>query len=246
MLGLLAVGGCAGGVLLGHAEVKLLDPEYKFGIIRETDGEQTGVARLVNVGDTPTYIRDVRPSCGCTGAAYNDNLLQPGDTTTVSFTYNPAGRPGKFTKTVKVYVGDGEERHVIRLTGNVVGSAATLSRNYPVECGPLRLAERTVDLRDVRQSAGRHAFVRIINQSMDTVRPEWEYSNPALSLDVAPEVIPPGEVATFGIFLNSRFEKQAGRVEYRIPFHAAGDSTYVDIVVRANILPADTIVGQAF
>ncbi|MDE6558789.1 MAG: DUF1573 domain-containing protein, partial [Muribaculaceae bacterium] len=155
------------GAAFSHAEVKLLDPDYDFGIIRETDGEQTGIARLVNVGPEATYIRDVRPSCGCTGAAYNDNLLQPGDTTTVSFTYNPSGRPGKFNKTVKVYVGDGEERHVIRLSGRVVGSAKTLSRNYPIECGPLRLSERIVDLQNVKQATGRHAFIRIVNQSMD-------------------------------------------------------------------------------
>lgn len=235
----------AGGIAITRAEVKLLDPDYNFGVIRETDGEQTGIARLVNMGPEATYIRDVRPSCGCTGAAYNDNLLQPGDTTTVSFTYNPAGRPGKFSKTVKIYVGDGEERHVIRLSGHVVGSPQTLSRNYPVECGPLRLSERIVDMRDVKQSYGRHSFIRIVNQSMDTVHPEWDYSNPALSLDLAPAEIAPGEIGTFGIFLNSRFEKQTGKVEYTIPFHAAGDSATVDIIVRADIIPSDSIAHDS-
>lgn len=237
----LLIGGCAGGVLMSRAEVKLLDPEYNFGVILETAGEQTGEARLVNTGTEPTFIRDVRPSCGCTGAEYDDQLLQPGDTTTVSFTYNPAGRPGKFAKTVKVYVGDGDERLIIRLSGRVVGSPKTLSRNYPVECGPLRLSERIVDLRDVKQYSGRHGFIRIVNQSLDTITPIIDATDPALSMDVAPRVIPPGEIASLGIFLNSRFEKHTGPVEYVVPFHAEGDSTSVDIIVRANILPSDSI-----
>lgn len=228
------------GTICARGEMRLIDPEYDFGIMRELDGEQTGYAHLVNDGPDTTYIRSVRPSCGCTGAFFYSDPVAPGDTTVVSFTYNPAGRPGNFTKTVKVYVGDSDERHIIRLHGRVVGSPQTLSRNYPIECGRLRLSERLVELRDVKPSTGRHAFIRMVNQSMDTVTPQWQSDSKDLSLDVTPTRLAPGEMATFGIFLNSGADA-GGSVEYVIPFKADADSAYTDIVIRANILPRDSV-----
>lgn len=236
VISILALGAC-----WARSAVKLIDPEYDFGIIREVDGEATGHARLVNLGPDTTYIRSVRPSCGCTGVSFFEDPLAPGDTTVISFSYDPAGRLGNFTKTVKVYVGDDDERHIVRLKGRVVGSAKSLARNYPVECGRLRLSDKTVEIRDVKPGAGRHAFIRMVNQSMDTVAPVWEGHDKALSLDVTPTRLAPGEIATFGIFFNTRFEPRRGPVEYVIPFKAEGDSAFTDITIRANILSPDSI-----
>lgn len=226
---------CLGGVA-ANAELKLITPEYDFGIIREADGTKMGSAALVNIGDSATFIRDVRPSCGCTGAYYYEGEIAPGDTTYVTFEYNPAGRPGNFNKTVKVYEGGSGERHIIKLTGRVVGTPQTLSRNYPIECGKLRLSERIVNLAKVNEGAGRHVFIRLVNQSMDSVVPVWTNHDKALSIDITPKTLAPGEIASLGIYFNSRFEERTGEVEYTIPIRAEGDSTSVDIIVKSDIV----------
>lgn len=220
-------------------EVKLLDETYDFGVIYELDGTKTGTARVVNLGPDETYIRELRPSCGCTGADYDKEILAPGDTARISFSYNPVGRPGKFNKTVKVYFGDGDERATIHLEGRVLGSPQTLSANYPVEAGRLRLSEREVELRDLQRGLGRHVFIRMVNQSPDTITPVFENHYKALSIDVTPKVMPPGEIAMLGIYLNSRFEEREDELtDYVIPVRAEGDAESVDIVIRAQITPA--------
>lgn len=241
-----AIAGCAVALCWGAAKnadrLRLLNPEYDFGIIREADGERTGTARLVNESADTTYIRDVRPSCGCTGASYNDAPLAPGDTTLVAFTYDPAGRPGHFSKSVKIYVGNSDERHTVRLFGTVLGTPQTLSRNYPVECGPLRLSEDLLEVPDVKEGTARHTFVRMVNQSADSISPSWSNPSEALSISVVPEKLGPGDIGTLGIYFNTRLEPRSGTVEYDIPFRALPDSSAsTQIRLRAIILPKDSL-----
>ncbi len=236
-----------------HAEVRLIDPVYNFGTISELDGPQHGVARLVNYGPDTTEVTDVRPSCGCTSADFVPGPLAPGDTALIGFTYDPLNRPGDISKSVKVYVEPGQQRFVVRLAGRVVGSKATLSRDYPLECGPLRLSDSVIELKDVRPNTGRHSFVRLVNQSMDSITPVWIFDNPALSIASTPQKLAPGEIGSMGIYLNSRFEPRTGPVEYRIPittlplYQTEADPKFgevrdtVFITLRANILPGDTV-----
>lgn len=222
------------GVSLVRGKVRMLQPSYDFGVIREVDGPQTGHVEFVNDGPETTFVRSVRPSCGCTGADYFEASLAPGDTTSVSFTFNPAHRPGPFTKTVKVYFGENDERHIIRFSGVVVGSPETLSRNYPIDAGALRLAEKTIELRDVKPNTGRHAFIRMVNQSMDTIRPEWSYKGDELSIDLLPREIGPGEIASMGIFLNVPADYDKSVMECTVPLWVAGGDT-VPVTVKAII-----------
>lgn len=218
-------------------KLRLIDSNFDFGTFHESDGIKTAYARLVNDGDSATFINDVRPSCGCTGALYESDLIQPGDTTVVSFDYNPAGRPGNFNKTVKIYEGPENIRHIISFKGRVVGTPESLSRNYPVDCGKIRLSEQIIEFADISSGSSRHAFVRIVNQSMDTVQPVWENFDKALSIDLTPKELLPGEIATLGIYFNTRFEDRSGPVEYKIPIRAKGDSTAVEIILRTEITP---------
>lgn len=227
-----------------RGEVRLIDPDYDFGLVRELSGPQTGRAHIVNYGPDTVVISDVRPSCGCTTADYTDGPILPGDTAVVTFSYDPFMRPGDISKNVKVYIAPSGERFVIRLFGRVLGTSQTLSRNYPEECGPLRLSERLIELRDVKPQTGRHAFVRIVNQSMDTITPKWLIDDPALSLNVAPVRLAPGEIGSLGIFLNSKFTDKTGDVEYIIPITTLEDSTQFNLTLRANILPSDSVKSE--
>lgn len=230
------------GSALAGGKTHLVDQTYDFGVVREADGSVTGSAYVVNDGPDTTYVRDVRPSCGCTGAQYSRELLAPGDTTEVRFTYNPVGRPGTINKTVKIYMGNEDERHVVRLTGRVVGSPESLMRNYPVDCGPLRLSDSIVDLGRIQENSGRHAFVRLINGTVDTIRPVFFCDNPALSIDVTPTSLVPGDVGTLGIYLNTKFTDTIGRVDYRVPVWTEEDTTSRAVVsIRALIEPEDTV-----
>lgn len=226
--------------ICAHAGLKWLSTDYDFGTMHEVAGPKTGCVRFVNLGPESTIINQVRPSCGCTGADYTKGVIEPGDTATVTFTYNPKGRPGRFEKTVKVYTGEDNARTTITIRGTVIGAPQTLAASYPVEAGPLRLSERVLTTGDVRYGSARHLFLQGYNQSADTIHPAWNHPSGALSMGVSDRAVPPGEGVTFSLYFNSRDTDGPGL--YVIPIELIPDSSSttsepVRIELRANVTP---------
>lgn len=239
-LAMAAASACLPG--MAQAEIEWLETEYDFGAFREADGPRTGWARFVNKGSEATFISRVRPSCGCTGASYTHDMIEPGDTATISFTYNPQGRPGRFNKSVRVYVGSDNELMSIRIFGTVIGAESSLKSHFPVEAGPLRLENSLVAAGEVKRGVARHFFLNAYNQSGDTILPSWNDTGNALSVDVKPRAIPPGEIATFSFYLQTGKEEKNGLVEHRVTIKSDNDnpeseSTPVDV---SAIIVADT------
>ena len=88
---------------------------HDFGTVPITGRETsfTHTFQLTNNSDKAMYIDGVRPSCGCAGATFSPNIVQPGDVLSIEATltlsksgYRDANveilTPGEFTK--KVYV----------------------------------------------------------------------------------------------------------------------------------------------
>lgn len=228
------------GVFAMNAEVEWLEKSYNFGTFKEADGPVTGEVRFVNKGPEATFISRVRPSCGCTGATYTDKMIQPGDTATVSFTYNPTGRPGKFDKTVKVYIGKDNDLTVVRILGTVIGSESTLESVFPVEAGPLRVETAILAAGEMKRGTPRHLFLNAYNQSGDTIMPKWKGISPALTVDLKPLAIPPGDIATFSFYLETEKEALNGPVEYPVEIVADSNNPeagQLKVNVSAIIVP---------
>ena len=64
---------------VARGEIVWLEKEYDFGLMKEEAGPKTGSVRLVNTGPEEAVITGARPSCGCTGVAYPDDPIAPGD-----------------------------------------------------------------------------------------------------------------------------------------------------------------------
>lgn len=205
--------------LSGNAEVVWLEKEYDFGLIKEEAGPTTGSVRLVNTGPEEIVITGARPSCGCTGVAYTTDPIAPGDTINFSFTYNPIGRPGRFSKLIRVYVGD-YDMYTIRINGIVLGTPESLSSMYPVEVGPLRLSAKDMPAGDVTYGSTRHYFLNGYNQTADTIRPHWVNENPALSVSASSEAVGPGDIVTFSFYFNSRDEAEMGHLKIPVTLYA--------------------------
>jgi len=63
-------------------------------------------------------ITKVQASCGCTATNYTKTPIKPGETGTVTATYN-AATPGNFTKTVTVTTNDSEVNKILTIKGKV-------------------------------------------------------------------------------------------------------------------------------
>lgn len=222
------------------AEIEWLEKIYNFGAFKEAEGPRRGIARFVNKGSEPVFIKRVRPSCGCTEAAYTEGMIEPGDTAMVSFIFDPKGRPGSFEKTIKVYLGNESEMHVIRFAGTVIGAPSTLEFSYPKEAGPLRLESAAANTGELKKGSARHLFINAYNQSTDTITPVWECVERGVQVELTPKSIPPGDIATFGFYVNTSEEERMGPVDYKIDITADGrrpEEGSIDITISTIIVP---------
>lgn len=112
---------------------------FDFATIKEEKGIVTGVFKFKNTGRQDIQILNVRPSCGCTTSEYTKEVVKPGGTGVVKATYDPAGRPGPFNKSIAVTTNDQNSPNItLFIKGNVLPKPKTKEELYPVVQGSLR------------------------------------------------------------------------------------------------------------
>ena len=80
---------------------------FDFGTIKEADGKVSHTFEVSNTGDMPLVITRVIASCGCTTPEW------------IKVTFDPAGRPGPFTKTISVYSNGKTGSFIMNIRGEV-------------------------------------------------------------------------------------------------------------------------------
>lgn len=101
------------------AEMTFNEKTHDFGTIKEANGPVTHTFEFTNTGGEPLVIINVNASCGCTRPEYPKDPIMPGKKGKVKVTFNPAGRPGEFSKEVKIRT-NGDKRPILRITGTVI------------------------------------------------------------------------------------------------------------------------------
>jgi hypothetical protein len=66
------------------------------------DKQAVGHFKYENTGKTPVHFKSVHPSCGCTTAQTQKDIVQPGDKGEITATFNIGDRTGTQIKTVTV------------------------------------------------------------------------------------------------------------------------------------------------
>lgn len=74
---------------------------------------------VTNNSDQPMLLKEVKPGCGCTVAAYNQDPILPGESTVITATYN-AKKEGSFHKSIKVLTNLSDEKISLRIKGDVI------------------------------------------------------------------------------------------------------------------------------
>ena len=95
-------------------------PSFDFGDIGNVNPVSHEV-EFSNSGDKELIISKVKGSCGCTTGTLESKALQPGESGSVTVTFNPQGRSGKQRKRVIFTTNDIEkEIKSISFTANIV------------------------------------------------------------------------------------------------------------------------------
>lgn len=101
------------------AEISAAATDFDFGVIKEANGKVSHVFTIQNTGSSPLVIAKVQPSCGCTDPEYSKEPVAPGKETKIKITFDPAGRPGPFTKTIAIYSNGRDGAFILRIKGKV-------------------------------------------------------------------------------------------------------------------------------
>ena len=92
---------------------------HDFGTIKEADGKVSHTFEVSNTGDMPLVITRVIASCGCTTPEWPKEPVAPGKKAQIKVTFDPAGRPGPFTKTISVYSNGKTGSFIMNIRGEV-------------------------------------------------------------------------------------------------------------------------------
>ena len=105
-----------------HARMVFEENEYDFGAFSaEKDSLQSHVFTFRNAGGKDLILLHAAVGCGCTTPSYSKKPIKPGETGTITVTYNSKGQiPGYFRKSVTVYSNDPRSYVRIFIRGKLI------------------------------------------------------------------------------------------------------------------------------
>ena len=156
-----------------QAQLVFTPDTWDFGTIRETDGRVSHTFTGENRSNTPVVILDVVTTCGCTVPQFTKRPIRPGEKTTVKVTFDPANRPGAFTKELGVYSSERKKVATLTIRGNVTPRMKSTEELYPVDAGGgLRLSTTLNAFSYIRPGQQVQSAIGYANTSGKTIRLE--------------------------------------------------------------------------
>lgn len=184
-----------------QAQLVFTPDTWDFGTIRETDGRVSHTFTGENRGNTPVVILDVVTTCGCTVPQFTKRPIRPGEKTTVKVTFDPANRPGAFTKELGVYSSERKKVATLTIPGQCHAAHEIHRGALPGRCG-----RRAAALHDPQRlllhppRATGTVAIGYANTSGKTIRLELRpLESSGLLTVTAPREIAPGEQGSINV-----------------------------------------------
>ncbi len=224
--------------LSAQGSIRWFNDEYNFGAFKEDSGLVTCQFKGINIADEPISIVNARATCGCTTPEYSYDPFAPGDTITVTVSYDPEGRPGRFMKKVYLRNSRDEEQDELKIRGVVIGSVETLKNRYPITCGKVRLQRDMVAMGELPRGRAKAEFISVYNQTTDTIEPKLKYVPEYIKSTITPSVIPPGEQASISFHFDAFYCEKWGVINDSVVMISdSRDVEKITFNVSANIVP---------
>ena len=107
--------------MAGEPGVEFTSTSHDFGNIKEEGDPVSCEFEFTNTGDAPLVIISASASCGCTRPEFPKKPIQPGKSGKIKVTYLPKGRPGEFSKSVRVRTNAKKPKKVnLKISGVVI------------------------------------------------------------------------------------------------------------------------------
>ncbi|MBQ2189368.1 MAG: DUF1573 domain-containing protein [Paludibacteraceae bacterium] len=216
--------------------------EHDFGKIHEEDGRVSVVFEFKNEGMAPLVLSNVRASCGCTTPTWTKEPVEPGQTGSITVTYNPNGRPGRFQKTVTITSNASEPTTKVFIKGEVIPKPAKPVNKYTIAVGELNMKTLVLDLGTVKKGENKTGELEYANLGQAEHKVELA-TNPVFESymisQVTLENIKPNETGKFIFALDTKATKLYGPIEVNAYVVVDGKKELSDtykLTIKANIV----------
>lgn len=213
--------------------------EHDFGKVNEEDGKITYVFDFVNRGNSPLVVNKVQASCGCTTPTWTKEPVEPGKKGSVTVTYNPAGRPGSFTKNITVYSNASEEQLVLVIKGEVIPKPSAENNPYPMNIGELVAKVKVIQMNNVEKGKIQSRTLDIKNPTKADIKPTFENLPLYLTVAFTPAILKPNDEGKITFTFNSKNCTQWGPVSDDMYLILNGQKKYSEefkLTVVSNII----------
>ncbi len=226
--------------------ISWLETSHNFGTIAEKDGKVSHNFIFVNTGDEDVVIKDVRSTCGCTATKGPTRPIAPGDTASITATFNPAGRPGEFEMFFTVLTNSRPRRTSLSITGLVIPEESTVSNQYPVTVGSMRLDTSIIPFGKLTRGDTRIATIEAFNDSNDPVKFYAEDVPASISLTPDKGIIPPKSRYTIKVKINTDKTRKYGFNDCQFIMLAEPEEPNSSAVAGITTIEATAIVYEDF
>lgn len=211
--------------------------EHDFGTFEEETGPVTHIFKFVNQGNEPLMVTNVRTTCGCTASQYTREPIAPNDSGEIKVTYNPKGRPGRFSKPIYVTTNASVDRENLRIKGVVIGSKSRQHAN-PYHIGDLSLRSLHIPLFDTPKGHLRSGQLVVRNEGKTELIPIFKHVPSHILVEMIPSILHPDEEGIIKIHYDPDAVDDWGfrRDEFSVGFEHEKGSEFNTITVSANLL----------
>ena len=215
--------------------------EHDFGKINEADGRVSVVFSFKNEGMAPLVLSNVRASCGCTTPTWTKEPVEPGQSGSITVTYNPNGRPGRFQKTVTITSNASEPTKKVYIKGEVIPKQAKPVNKYTVAVGELSMKTTTLDLGTVKKGENKSGELEYANMTKEdhTVKLATRPADSYIINQVTLPSVKANEVGKFVFALESANTKLYGPIEVYAYVEIDGKAVQDDahkLTIKADIV----------
>ena len=215
--------------------------DHDFGKINEGDGRVSVVFNFKNEGMTPLVLSSVKASCGCTTPTWTKEPVEPGQTGSITVTYNPNGRPGKFHKTVTVTSNATVPQQKVYIRGEVLPKEAKPANKYTIAVGDLNMKAKTIDLGVIVKGQNKTGELEYANLTKEehNVELQIKKEDSYVINQVTLPTVQPNETGKFIFALDSKKTKLYGPVEVEAYVVIDGKRVQDDthkLTIKANIV----------
>ncbi len=164
--------------------------EHNYGSFKESDGNQTATFEFTNQGTVPLILNSVQAACGCTAPDWTRQPVPPGGKGNIKLAYNPANRPGAFSKTATVQSNADVPVVVLTISGRVEERVRTLAEQYPREIGELRAQRNHISFPTIKQTEVKTEQLELVNDTDKPIAVGFRQLPPHIQASVQPQTIP--------------------------------------------------------